>query len=101
MPRKPNHTCSGTDQYLIDHLPREFWTLMRCMLPMHGPTLTELRKLNWCEAVALCCELGADGFPPFAPWSLVEQRCQHLISNRQLHLGHVLALLKARTRPPC
>ncbi len=98
MPRKPEHTYNGPDGYLVDQLPPEFWTLMRSMLPMRKPTKTELRRLNWCEAATLCQELGGNGALVTDTWENVERNCCYLIANGILHLGHIEAMLHARTR---
>lgn len=98
MPRRPIHEYNGPDQFLIEQLPPEFWTLMRSMLPMRKPTDVELRRLNWCEAATLCRELDGNGSTATDPWSRVSLNCSYLIADGRLHIGHIHALIHARTR---
>lgn len=91
MPRRPLHEFNAPDQRLVEQLPPEFWTLMRS-------TLAELCRLNWCEAATLCQELGGNGHLATDSWSHVRNNCGYLISQGRLHIGHVQALIHARTR---
>jgi hypothetical protein len=95
---KTSHHYTHTHQAAVEKLSREFWILMRSMLPMRPPLKKELRLLNWCEAATLCQELGGNGHFASDPWSTVERNCLYLVYNRILHIGHILALLRARKR---
>lgn len=98
MPRRPLHFYDPADEFLVEQLPPEFWTLMRSMLPMRSPTATELKRLNWSEATTLCRELGGNGHLVTDSWSHVRTNCGYLISQGRLHIGHIHALVHARTR---
>lgn len=96
--RRPIHTYNGPDEFLVEQLPPEFWTLMRSMLPMRPATKTALRRLNWSEAATLCLQLNGNGVFVTDPWSTVELNCGYLMADGRLHSGHIQALLHARTR---
>lgn len=98
MPRRPLHEFNAADEHLVEQLPPEFWTLMRSMLPMRSPTEAELKRLNWCEAATLCQELGGTGHLVTDSWSHVRNNCGYLINQGRLHIGHIQALIHARTR---
>ena len=88
MPRRPLHFYDLADEFLVEQLPPEFWILMRSMLPMRSPT----------EASTLCRELDGNNVITTDLWSVVTTNCGYLISQGRLHIGHIQALVHARTR---